>query len=448
MSVAFFFTHDMGVYYFSAFLNLLFAGATLLVFAAFLRERMGDGLGIVGALLFALCLPVWAAVGSGMETCLMLLIYVAIWVVTERLAREEDRRWTRVLCALTILSLLSRADGFLMPGAAIACLMLKRRMRPALACSATLVTGAFFYELWRYHYYGYLLPNTYYTRVTGPLLWRASYALAQFHGFATHGGLLPYLLAFLILGIELAANWWRKRPTAMEPLGFELFLAAGWIAYWFFVGGDYIGERFLLILFPLGIFSLLKLVKGTSDKKVVALLAILVALFGILPIHWLDHRFHYSMHRYDSRRVTGEFLREHYPGKSVMTDAVGKVPFLADTYTVDILGLIDPVIAHAPPATREFDPGHVKFNIDHSLSKKPDLIVEGLPISGPQDPYWGQDSLQKFKAAGYRLRHLVYTGLREPPEPILNTRDMPEEAITRSIEEGYNTAILVRDGAD
>ncbi len=210
MSLAFFLTQGVGVYYFSAFLNLLFAGATLVVFAGFLRERLGNGLAAVGALLFALCLPVWAAVGSGMETCLILLIYISIWVVTERLAQEANRRWTTLLCALGVLSLLSRADGFLVPGAAIVYLLLKLRTRAALTCAATLGASGFVYEVWRYQYYGYLLPNTYYIRVVGPFLWRAHFALRQLQGIATRGGLLPYLLVFLFLAVELARKWLRN----------------------------------------------------------------------------------------------------------------------------------------------------------------------------------------------------------------------------------------------
>src|SRR2546426_2880173 len=138
MSLAFFFAHDEGVYFYSAFLNLALAGAALLILAGFLAERLGSGLALVGAFLFAISLPLWAAVGSGMETCLVLLLSIAIWVTTERLVEDSDRRQTALLCALSVLSLLSRADGFLVPGAAIAYLILKRKTRTALACAGTL----------------------------------------------------------------------------------------------------------------------------------------------------------------------------------------------------------------------------------------------------------------------------------------------------------------------
>jgi arabinofuranosyltransferase len=80
-SLAFFVTGNEGVYFFACFLNLAFACVAFLVFAGFLRERLGNGLAAVGGFLFVLCLPLWAAVGSGMESCLLLLLYIAIWVV-------------------------------------------------------------------------------------------------------------------------------------------------------------------------------------------------------------------------------------------------------------------------------------------------------------------------------------------------------------------------------
>ena len=445
MSAAFFLTRGVGVYYFSAFLNLLFALVTLVVFASFLRERLGNWRAVVGAFLFALCLPVWAAAGSGMETCLILLIYVSIWVITERLAQQANQRLTAQLCALSVLSLLSRADGFLMPCAVVAYLLLKRRARAALTCAATLVASGFLYEAWRYRYYGCLLPNTYYIRVAGPLLWRARFALAQLHAVATRGGLLPYLLVFLLLAIEVARKWIRSRQFDMEPIGFEFFLAAGWIAYWLFIGGDYIGERFLLILFPLGIFGLLKLLGSSPDAMAVALVASMVALFGILPLHWFDSRFHFAVHRYDFQLAVGKLLRDCYPGKSLMIGALGKVPFLADSYTVDFYGLIDPVVSHGPPATREFDPGHVKFNLDYSLARKPDVIVEAFSAGGSLNPGPGWDLEERYEEAGYHISYLVSDGQTEPAAPIICTENMPTEAVQRYIGEGYTGAVIVRD---
>jgi len=443
VSLAFLFTHDVGVYYFSAFLNLLLAGAALVVFAAFVRKRLGNGLAIAGALLFAACLPVWAAVGSGLETCLVLLIYISIYVVTETLAQGEDRQQLVALCALSTLSLLSRADGFLMPGAAIVYLLLKRRNRAALACAITLGASGLIYEVWRYHYYGALLPNTYYIRVTGSLAWRAWPALRQLGWITLHEGLFPYLLVFLLLSLELAGRWWRNRRLDPALLGFDLFLGACWIAYWFFIGGDYVGERFLLILFPLGIFGLLKIAGTDAKPRAIILVVGLAMLAEILPPRLTDSRFQLTRHRYDCWLATGEFLRIHYPGKSIAVSALGKIPFLLDSSTVDMHGLIDPVIAHAPAASREFNPGHVKFNTERTLSKRPDLLVGSIdPDTLDMLPDLGRP---KYEGAGYHLRDLVYAGFRPPREAILSTRDMPEEAIHHLMEKGYTWAILSRE---
>lgn len=186
--------------------------------------------------------------------------------------------------------------------------------------------------------------------------------------------------------------------------------------------------------------------RGSSpDAKAATLVASMVALFGILPLHWFDSRFHFAVHRYDCRLAIGELLREHYPGKSVMTGGLGKVPFLADSYTVDFYGLIDPVVSHGPPATREFDPGHVKFNLDYSLARKPDVIVEAFSAGGSLNPGPGWDLEERYEEAGYRISYLVSDGQTEPAAPIICTENMPTEAVQRYIGEGYTGAVIVRD---
>jgi hypothetical protein len=254
--------------------------------------------------------------------------------------------------------------------------------------------------------------------------------------------LLPYLLVFLFLAIELTAKWWRRDEPIREVLHLDLVLAVMWIAYWLYIGGDYIGERFLLLLFPLGIFGLLKLMSSESNMKLVAFVVALVALSGILPLRLFDTRFRFVTHRYDHDYDIGKFLSEKYPGKSVMLGGLGKIPYLLDSYTIDMMGLVDPVIAHAPPTQAGFDVANVKFNIDYSLSKRPDLIVGEL-VGGSLDLDRGLYQT-KYESAGYRVRYLVYTGLDEPAEPIIGVQGMQQDGVKELIRRGYGFAILVR----
>jgi hypothetical protein len=120
-------------------LNLICALGTLWLFSEHLRRSVGARTALAGSLLFALCLPLWAAVASGLETCLVLLVSIGIWVCVEGVAVNPTRGNTLTLAVLTVLSPLARVDGFLIPGIAILYLLLKRRMRPATVCALALV---------------------------------------------------------------------------------------------------------------------------------------------------------------------------------------------------------------------------------------------------------------------------------------------------------------------
>ncbi len=81
MAPAFWLTSRDGVYFFSVLLNLIFAAGALWLFTDYVRQKLGEPSALAGALLLALCLPLWVAVASGLETCLVLLITLAMWVV-------------------------------------------------------------------------------------------------------------------------------------------------------------------------------------------------------------------------------------------------------------------------------------------------------------------------------------------------------------------------------
>jgi len=55
-------TDNDGIYFFALFLNLALAGATFGLFTRYLQQHVSPGRTLVGAWLFALCLPLWVAV--------------------------------------------------------------------------------------------------------------------------------------------------------------------------------------------------------------------------------------------------------------------------------------------------------------------------------------------------------------------------------------------------
>jgi arabinofuranosyltransferase len=441
MASAFWVTNLDGVYFYSFLLNLIFAGVAwgLLVFD--LRHRLGEGYALAGGLLFAVCLPLWVAVASGLETTQVLMISVAIWVTVERVVADPSPWLVTLLCVLMGLSVLARADGFIVPGVAILYLLLKRQSRTAAlgALAVGLTFGG--YILWRYHYYGLLFPITYYLKIAGPMRSRIFYAFAELKAVAILEGLLALLVAGVFVLVEMARRTWKQPARLAAELRFDLLCPVVWIAYWFFIGGDNFWDRFLIILFPLGIFNLLKFFQDNAPPKVTALVVVLLALLEVGPPLNGDPRFSYQFNDYDCWVTAGKFLARTYPGKTLATGGLGKMPFYSGLYSEDILGLTDPVLARRPVATTQYQPGHMKFDPDYTLARHPDVIANWIFQNG--DLAYAL-SRQKYQAAGYHVDYLI-NSTRTPHEPNVISVAGADEAIIRQwIAEGYDYAVLTR----
>jgi hypothetical protein len=202
-----------------------------------------------------------------------------------------------------------------------------------------------------------------------------------------------------------------------------------------------LGDRFLLILFPLGIFGLLESLQHNATRKMAAFVLVLVATLQLGPPLVADPRFQFASDRYDSWITLGKFLKEKYPGKSVATGAIGKIGFFSGSTVIDMLGLTDPVIAHGPVVAKDFLTAHLKYDPDYVLARKPDLIANWINDAG--DLNYGL-TRSKCEAAGYRLEYLVNTARARRPANILQVSGLSDEAVRRMIGFSYDYALLVR----
>ena len=225
-----------------------------------------------------------------------------------------------------------------------------------------------------------------------------------------------------------------------EEIRFDLIFPLVWLVYWFYIGGDIFWDRFLIILYPLGIFALLRFFAGNAPAKVLAFVVVTLAIMELAPPFKIDPRFHYQFNQYDCLITAGKFLGQKFPGKTVATGALGKLPFFSGLYTQDILGLADPVLAHRPVAAHSTELGHMKYDPDYTLSRKPDLIAN-----------WIQESLDmsyaltrtKYQKAGYQIGYLIDTRGTTSPS-IINVEGGDDTTIQQWVARGYTLAVLIR----
>jgi arabinofuranosyltransferase len=441
MVPAFWLTNRDGVYFFSVLVDLIFALTALALFAWHLRRKFGEPAALGGSLLFVLCLPLWVAVASGLETCEVLFITLALWILSERVAAGAQARDLAALCGLIVLAVFSRVDAFLVCGMVALYLLIKRRVRPALACAATLVMTQGLYEMGRKAYYGAWLPTTYYIKVAGPLWDRFHHAAVQFTKINFFGGLLPYTLIFLFAAVGAAASALRGWREFADALRFDALFAPLWLAYWFWIGGDHFWDRFLIILYPLGIFALFSAWRGIEAPRMAIFGVLLLAAFQAGPPWYIDPRFDYRFSKYDCWVGLGKFLGDQFPGRTLAVEALGKIPFFSGLHAMDMMGVADLHIAHMAVATSYYEPGHIKFDSDYTLSLRPDLIV--LEIS-PNRDMGLRMTRAKYEGAGYRLEYLADT--RRPPraQRIVAVQGMSEAAVSGLIADGYDYAVAAR----
>ncbi|HZC80529.1 MAG TPA: hypothetical protein VE222_02235, partial [Nitrospiraceae bacterium] len=335
------------------------------------------------------------------------------------------------------------ADGFVFGLISCAYLLLRKKVSATVQAGAIGLTAAVAYFLWRYSYYGYILPNTYYAKVSGPLSSRVLIGLAQLRDLSFRAGILPYLLVIVIMLATVAQTWWKDRRVSWERVPIEGFLATCWIYYWLYIGGDHIAERMLLILFPLGLAGLLRLLRTSATRQVSAFVVLLVVLIQLTPLS-IDERFEYSWTKYDMWITLGDFLSDGHAGEVLAIEAAGKVPYFSGMPTIDMLGLNDEYLAHK--SVSFFSSGHNKYDADYVLGRKPDLIAAWINPD-TLDMSWGL-LRSKYEIAGYRIKYLVSCEEDLAPGNVVEVLSWKPETIQAVTYRGFHYAVLARLPSD
>lgn len=294
-----------------------------------------------------------------------LLIYLA----TERylIERRADRVTLTQLTSSLLLAAaaLTRPDGILFAGL-LALVFLadvmrgRRSLRAFLLWCAPLVVIVGAHFLWRFSYYGYLLPNTFYAKVNGFYAAQSVQYFRLFHADYLVGWFLPFLL--------IPALAMRSARVSVYTL---FVLSYG--AYLFYIGGDHFEFRFLVFLFPYFYWLLLRGIAIASQTLparmaplgagCIALLLFSTTLYG--TIRGETSRDNTGVadlgvaKRYAERRVReGILLRESIDKGALPKDAVicvigaGAVPYYTKWETIDFHGINDESVAHLKLSAR------------------------------------------------------------------------------------------------
>lgn len=378
----------------------------------------------VAAIALALHRDISAHATSGMETSLFTFLVLAGFAL---LLLARSWRAYAVAGVAFVLAIMCRPDGIIFVAASAVYLLFvaDRPARSLVAFLLPLLILFLPYWVWRWQYYGFFFPNTFYAK---------SISLPYYSQGLTYLWLYVktyYVLALpLILWVVLASrrteglgtavkSWWGSLRGRAKPLLLASLFIIPYALFIVRIGGDFMFARFFIPITPLAYFAAELLIKRTARGIPGLLLAALLAAGTLLRINlYTDDSF--VGYVADEERYfnvdeplavsqdQGALLKKYFQGLPV------KVAFWAGQLRVAYYadpalaieasaGLTDTAIAHRPIAARG-RPGHEKnATLEYLMRRKVNFYI------GPTNPPPpGQLVLNSIVFDSVRARIIVY----------------------------------------
>jgi hypothetical protein len=398
----------------SQVLGVIFGGLTMLMIYRFScrTDRTGGFTCLIAVAFLAVNLSFAYWDSSGLET--HFFTFLVLWGVLRKIDEIRDQEKFPASSIILALASMARPEGLLVFGSVLLYetldrLIRQRRFRPNLKAIGLFLLAFLPYYLWRYAYFGYPLPNTFYAK-TGGGINQVRRGLLYTGGFLVMYGILPLLSGFLLLFRKERKSWHMMLVTVVTL--YTLYIV--------FVGGDHmILYRFFVPLIPLifllaqeGFRSLPEITR--LGRRSVAVIFIALLVLTLLPFGSRHRTKIYGMRdQIDCWIELGNWFGENAePGEMIALGAAGAIPYYSGLRTIDYYGLVDIHIAHSESKhSGKGYAGHDKGDADYLLALEPDYIIpypklvaepamtaEDLKIQfrhGPQLDIWNHPEFQE-----------------------------------------------------
>ncbi len=391
-------------------------------------------------------LNVWSITGYSVAPLTLLVTLCALLAIDYN-ARDKPLTPVFVIAAAGTLI---RPD-FVVPYIAIFLFSLlydkERRKFHFIAGAGILILFIGSQTIFRLIYFGELLPNTYYLKLTGyPLLQRVTRGFYIFLKSVVATDALLMMAPFFILLF--------KRDRKMILLFIVVIMEA---LYSIYVGGDVWEEyvpvnRFVSVVVPLYLITISYLLYHVCEYivtelrehniikesgklpslKIIFTIVIVASVFSInsnmlnvlLPYRTAPQKSYARklvLKGYALKKVTTAYAE-------VATPELGTVAYFSERYMIDVLGKVDKKIARQRSHTIDtigkyiyFIPGHTKYDYEYSIKKKkPDVIIALWHNPETIKPYIKENYIiYKFKKSSFDYmwylkkdsRHIIWENL-------------------------------------
>ncbi len=379
------------------------------------------------ALALSLHRDICAHVTSGMETSLFTFLISTGFAL---LLVARSLRGQAAAGMIFVLAMMCRPDGVIFLGASALYLLLVTA-KPHRSLGAFLAPSLFIflpYWLWRWQYYGFFYPNTFYAKSISLPYYSQGLTYLWLYLKTYYVFVVPVILGAILFLRRRAAvgpvliSWWRsirRQPDQVRPILLAVLFIIPYTLFVVRIGGDFMFARFLIPITPMVYFATEILIEKTAGGRPALVLQAVVIAGTLLRINLYGDNSFVGYVADEARYFTvdeplaesreqGALLRTYFRGLPV------KVAFWAGQLRVAYYadpplaieasaGLTDTAIAHQSISARG-RPGHEKnATLDSLMRRRVNFYI------GPTDPPPpGQLVLNSIVFDSIRARIIVY----------------------------------------
>jgi len=346
---------------------------------------------------------------GGLETELQTCLFAAcLWLFLTSDKGGWSMTRLALLSLLAALAMMTRLDSLLVVGLVLGSTLIKigrqrkdgsRFWLPLSMAIGPLVLLVGSWLIWKMNFYGSVLPNTFYVKVTSlsSLKRGVIYVYLFFYSY--------WLVFFPFLFLGFVNRLRHRNNQSWLILAVVIVI---WLSYIIAVAGDFMEFRFIVPVLPYMFLVIVWLTCKQLTRLRLKIALVLLVLCGSLH-HWLtfsspplryydvDSFAGLSAFLYYERNdwirighVLGESF-QHDPNVTIAVTASGAIPYYSRLKTIDILGLNDRWVArHGEiPMSR---PGHQRrATLPYLLERKVNLLIghpQLVPLETPANLPW------------------------------------------------------------
>lgn len=281
------------------------------------------------------------------------------WIALKLIVQNNNSQKLSLLFSVSsLITGLIRPEGVFLVGFMMLSIVyfngMKKSYKPILYFIGIFLLIGSIYFIWRWHYFGYPLPNPFYKK-GGGYIHLSSLKMSIFY---TTILCLPFIPAF-ILGLRSPKILRRTIRNLIPIVGFTVIFAL--------ISNEMnFGARFQYVLLPICLISWYPLVKDIRRdfhfqcwkemdwyKRLTIILFLTIFSLGVVGYQYYlaSHFTYYRDGRYEVACMLNEYSNKGY---IIATTEAGILPLYSRWKTVDTWGLNDQWIAHSGGITNEY----------------------------------------------------------------------------------------------